>query len=154
MTGSDPPDPGGQISTERKAQVPSTSYEYLKGIVYNGYRVIVWQKNISPCPVGRIIHGKHGNQDISHIVKNGPNSVVVHCKTAEVANKIAKDESLIAKDLKPYIPLYYVTSPGIVFDVDEDYSEEFIKENLETDHHKVHSVVRINRNEKSGTDIV
>ncbi|GAB0086529.1 hypothetical protein DMENIID0001_006130 [Sergentomyia squamirostris] len=133
-----------------KDQISRPSYSYKDGICYNGFRVLVWKKEISPCLVGEILKYKFNEEHVSEITKNGRDSVIVHCKNRETANLISYDVKLIEAGYKPYIPLYYVTSCGLIFDVDQKYEELHIADNLKTGQFKIHSVGRVTRIDNNG----
>ncbi|GAB0086536.1 hypothetical protein DMENIID0001_006210 [Sergentomyia squamirostris] len=121
------------------------SYEYDPGIIYNGFKVIVFKEKISPCLVGEILEKKYSSEHVTRVVKNGRDCVIVHCRSAQIANEISKYQDLIELEYKPYIPLYYVASCGLVFDIDTKYTCDNLLVKLKAGQYKIHSVQRVTR---------
>lgn len=139
----DPPDRG-------KSETERIRYEYQENIKYNGYKVIVWKKGISPTIVGEIILEDFSKDQVRVIAKNGANSVIIHCNSASVANTIAKNQKLIREDYKAYIPIYYVTSCALIWDIDVKYSVSDVMKRMETGQFEIHSIERIRRQARDG----
>lgn len=150
MAGDPPPKPPDPPDTNKSSSDQSTekvSHEYQPGVTYNGYKVIIFKKAISPTLPGEILMDEYGKKDITHITKNGANTAIVHCSTASIANSIVKNQKLSEAGYKAYIPIYYVTSCAIVFDIDVKYSISDIISRTETAQFELHSIERVKRRE-------
>lgn len=123
------------------------SFEYLPGVHYNGYRVMVVKDEICPHELCDTLKSKVGDGLINQIIKLGKKSAVIHCKSLASANKIATDLSMVEAGYKLFIPLYYVASCALIFEIPTKYSEAEIMERMNSGQFKPLKVERVKRKE-------
>lgn len=121
------------------------SFEYQPGVTYNGFRVMCIKENISPLFLGDLIFKNFEEGIAIQIDKLGKNSAVVHCRDKKAANELCANLPMKEAGYKLFIPLYYVASCAIIFDIDPEYSEKDIFERMDARQFKPLKVERIQR---------
>lgn len=140
---SPPPDGGGET-----VRLYATC-KYKPNVKYNGYRVMVIDKtNINNMKIGDIISSLYNSNEIIEIVKVGRKTAIIHCRSHVVANHIAGNDEIKKTGLVAYIPHYFVTSCGIIFDIDKEYTAEYIHKHMDARQVEINRVQRITRREK------
>jgi len=86
-------------------------------------------------------------REILEIRKIGRSKVLVQTNTYEAANRLATNSSLASYNLRAFIPSYKVLRTGIMRDVPQDLSIEFIKESISSPI-KILELHRLNRRTK------
>ncbi|XP_011685485.1 PREDICTED: uncharacterized protein LOC105448537 [Wasmannia auropunctata] len=84
--------------------------------------------------------------NIIEMKRLGIGKILVECRTAAAANRLASNPDLANYNLKAVIPNYRVLRTGIIRDIPQEFDVEEIKASLSTSqNHKVISVHRLNR---------
>ncbi|XP_011705458.1 PREDICTED: uncharacterized protein LOC105460653 isoform X2 [Wasmannia auropunctata] len=92
--------------------------------------------------VGKVMN----SSDIIEMKRLGTGKILVECKTAAAANKLASNPDLANFNLKAVIPNYRVLRTGIIRDIPQEFDVAEIKASLTTNqNHKIISVHRLNR---------
>lgn len=123
-----PPDPSESSPQDEGAR---RSFRYLPNVKYNGYRVLVHKNDLTILAFDDLVGKVLKEDEYGEIVKIGKNSAVVYCNSYEAANKLVDNSSLKEEGCNLYIPLYFVTSCEIIFDIDLNNTEEDILKKAE-----------------------
>uniref|UniRef100_A0A6M2DRX9 Putative mediator of rna polymerase ii transcription subunit 13-like trichogramma pretiosum n=1 Tax=Xenopsylla cheopis TaxID=163159 RepID=A0A6M2DRX9_XENCH len=82
--------------------------------------------------LGRLIFQKHAEfkQAITEIKAIGKNKIKIEVNDFKVANKLINDRVFMENNMRSYIPTYTLIKKGVIYDVDTDFSEAYIKDNI------------------------
>uniref|UniRef100_A0A8D9BBB6 Uncharacterized protein n=1 Tax=Cacopsylla melanoneura TaxID=428564 RepID=A0A8D9BBB6_9HEMI len=137
-------------TTSRKRDFEKILYQ--DGLNMDTYKVIIQKKkdenqrpSISHLKIGHILYKKMNvGGDIAESNKIGRNRVIVVCRNAETANKIVQNEELKV-DHEVFIPFSFISRAAVIRDVDVEYSEEDLKNEIDSGPYKILSVKRMKR---------
>lgn len=134
--GTDPPDRGRKRDVEEAAlaatqPLPPESYRYDESNKYLGFKVVIAKENghASAFAINKCWRDKYTRSEI--VLEQFGKRCIAYCGSAKIANDVTTNEQLIASGFTAYIPLYYVATAAIVWNVDTDKTEEWIMNNIE-----------------------
>lgn len=127
-------------------------------ILYNNemkidtYRVIIQKKrienqrpSISQLKIGDILYRKMKiGENIVETKKIGRNRIIAICRNCETANLLVESEEL-KTDHEVFVPFSFISRAAVVRNIDVEYSEEELKDELESGQYKILSVNRMRR---------
>lgn len=104
-------------------------------------------KDLNRLTYAKILNAKY-KDCIVDVKSSGFGKLSVFTKTARAANFILNDRSYLkSKNLKAFIPSYFVSSQGVIRSVPLDISEQELKDNLEVlgFHHNNSAILEVRR---------
>ncbi|KAI5700894.1 hypothetical protein M8J75_003941 [Diaphorina citri] len=147
----DEDEPGGRFPLDRRKR-DFEKILYEEGVRIEVYRVIIQKKrnpeqrpSISQLKVADIIYRKMKvGGDIIETKKIGRNRIIAICRDAQTANKLVESEDL-KKDHEVFVPFSFISRAAVIRNVDVEYTEEELKEEIDSGEYKILSVKRMKR---------
>uniref|UniRef100_A0A1B0DG77 CCHC-type domain-containing protein n=1 Tax=Phlebotomus papatasi TaxID=29031 RepID=A0A1B0DG77_PHLPP len=131
---------GDKPPTERQR------HSYNNYTDYKEFKVVVTKfRDFNAVEIGRIIKRNISKENVKETVITGRKSAVVYCVDRTTANHVANLQDFKDNGYEAYIPIYYITSCGIIRGINKQYSEEEIKNEIDARQVKVYKVERIKR---------
>lgn len=103
------------------------------------------RKSISVLKVAEILNKITKGKNICDIKKVGRNRIIVECTESSTANALVQSSELKNKDLNAYIPNFLIARPAIIKNIDSDYSEDTLKNIIDSRQFKIKNIIRMNR---------
>lgn len=146
---------GKEINEKTYEKKEFKKYYYEDGVKIDAFKVVIQKKrqessnratnSISVLKVGDILYRRMKvGESVQEIKKIGRNRIVVHCRNKEVANQLVDNAELKALH-EVFIPLSFVSRAAVVRNIDVEYGEEELKEEIESGHYKILEVSRMKR---------
>lgn len=144
-----------QKKTEPERRIYQKIY-YDENVSVQEYKVVLQRKassnvpnerlSISKLQVGDILYRKMKiGEEIEEIRKIGRNKIIVKCKDASSANKIVDSDVITMMKFEAFIPYAFVTRTVVIKNVDIEFQEDELKEDIQCGSYKIMSVKRMNR---------
>lgn len=131
---------------------PNTINLYENNLVSGNFKVFIQKEfdenvrtSISILKVAEQLHKITKGKGINEIKKVGRNRVICDCNEANVANSLVLAEELKKQNLKVFIPNFLISRAAIVKNIDSDFSEERLKNIIDSRQFKIKNIVRLNR---------
>ncbi|KAI5707760.1 hypothetical protein M8J77_009257 [Diaphorina citri] len=149
--GEDPPD-GGKL-TDKMKEKDKEILLYQEHLEYDTYRVIVQAKRtnenkpnfVSNQKAGQLIGEKVTERaNVTEIRRLHRGKLLVVCSSAKTANEIVSDPE-IRSLYNPFIPFAYVRRTAVLRDIDDDFDDATLLENIDARQYRILSVQRLNR---------
>ncbi|KAI5720449.1 hypothetical protein M8J77_006751 [Diaphorina citri] len=149
--GEDPPD-GGKLTGKMKEKDKEILL-YQEHLEYDTYRVIVQAKRtnenkpnfVSNQKAGQLIGEKVTERaNVTEIRRLHRGKLLVVCSSAKTANEIVSDPE-IRSLYNPFIPFAYVRRTAVLRDIDDDFDDATLLENIDARQYRILSVQRLNR---------
>uniref|UniRef100_A0A8D8X4B6 Gag-like protein n=2 Tax=Cacopsylla melanoneura TaxID=428564 RepID=A0A8D8X4B6_9HEMI len=130
------------------------SLHYTNDMKIEEYKLVIQKKfinnqtriAISELQVGDVLYRKMNiGKMILEINKIGRNKIVVKCKDAETANTVVDSDALKMLGFDCFIPFSFVSRAVVIQNVDEEYTEDELQDDLECGPYKILSIKRMNR---------
>ena len=87
--------------------------------------------DLRPISLGRVLNRKY-NKASCDVRRSGAGKLAVFLRSAKEANKLLDDRSFLSSSgLSVFVPLSFISSPGVIRDVPLDVSDHGLLENLE-----------------------
>ncbi|KAI5736593.1 hypothetical protein M8J76_005095 [Diaphorina citri] len=150
--GEDPPD-GGKLTDKMKEKDKQEILLYQEHLEYDTYRVIVQAKRtnenkpnfVSNQKAGQLIGEKVTERaNVTEIRRLHRGKLLVVCSSAKTANEIVSDPE-IRSLYNPFIPFTYVRRTAVLRDIDDDFDDATLLENIDARQYRILSVQRLNR---------
>uniref|UniRef100_A0A1L8DFJ7 Putative mediator of rna polymerase ii transcription subunit 13-like protein n=1 Tax=Nyssomyia neivai TaxID=330878 RepID=A0A1L8DFJ7_9DIPT len=137
-------DSGGGRPPEGQRQ----KFYYNQNTHYNEFKVVVTKpKDFDSIQVGKIVKNNTNQGDVKETLITGRKSAVIICSNRNVANALAKAKEFEDNGYIAYIPIYYITSCGIIRGINKKYTNEEILQEIDARQVSVYKVERIKRRE-------
>uniref|UniRef100_A0A8D8T0T4 Uncharacterized protein n=1 Tax=Cacopsylla melanoneura TaxID=428564 RepID=A0A8D8T0T4_9HEMI len=125
---------------------------YQDGMTVDVFKVIIQKQkkdeqrpSISQLKIGHILYKKMNvGSEIIDTKKIGRNRIIVNCRNGATANKIVESEELKIEH-EVFIPFSFISRAAVIRDVDVEYTDEELKNEIETGPYKILSVKRMRR---------
>ncbi|KAI5729451.1 hypothetical protein M8J76_002656 [Diaphorina citri] len=126
---------------------------YQEHLEYDTYRVIVQAKRtnenkpnfVSNQKAGQLIGEKVTERaNVTEIRRLHRGKLLVVCSSAKTANEIVSDPE-IRSLYNPFIPFAYVRRTAVLRDIDDDFDDATLLENIDARQYRILSVQRLNR---------
>ncbi|KAI5693320.1 hypothetical protein M8J76_015774 [Diaphorina citri] len=149
--GEDPPD-GGKL-TDKMKEKDKEILLYQEHLEYDTYRVIVQAKRtnenkpnfVSNQKAGQLIGEKVTERaNVTEIRRLHRGKLLVVCSSAKTANEIVSNPE-IRSLYNPFIPFAYVRRTAVLRDIDDDFDDATLLENIDARQYRILSVQRLNR---------
>lgn len=126
---------------------------YSDNVSIKEYKVIIQKKyipntrlSISELQIGDILYRKMKiGEKIADIQKIGRNKVLIICKDRITANELVDSEMLAEKNLEAFISFTFVSRTAVIKNVDVEYTEQELKDNIDSRQYNILDVKRMNR---------
>ncbi|KAI5719762.1 hypothetical protein M8J76_014372 [Diaphorina citri] len=133
---------------------PHALNSYKDNVIYDFFKVIFECKRASDkskflpylCKykVGQAVSQTIDPNDVSEYKRISRNKIIVSCKSSSAANKLALDDKL-KESYNVFIPSAYLYKFAIIKDIDLDFGDDEILENIDARNYNVVGVQRLNR---------
>lgn len=110
---------------------PAENYQYNEATRYLAFKVIIAKPNgtASAFEINNVIKKCHTRNEI--ILQQFGKRIIAYCGSAKIANNLTTNQCLKDAGYNAYIPLYYVATAAIVWDVDTNISDDWLLNNIE-----------------------
>ncbi|GAB0097579.1 hypothetical protein DMENIID0001_132320 [Sergentomyia squamirostris] len=139
---------GGKKPPDPPVKKPREKYLYNDNTNYSEFKVLVTKpRDFDIVEVSNIIKSNTKSGEVKETVTTGAKSVVIHCTNKKVANHLACAPEFSENGYTAYIPIYYITSCGMIQGIKKKYTEDEIKSQLDARQITIFKVERMTRRE-------